>query len=365
MKSVLTFLTVFLSFFAHGQEMSKEEALLYFLKTSGRKPVDQMTESHTKKWLQEYLETLRAYDWQQARNDEFQRQRLANEVNNYLLDKMSSLDYSKKFTIVSKVMIGEYSFEKSSFPFSIQDWYPEIYSGEENFTLVDPFRVNIGYIINSSDLMKELKMISDRASSFLSSRKDAHGNVDRTVYLKFYYSIVNQPFKNRYASSVAGKDLGIYVYSIQIFSSPGGSGEKLGEILPSVDWYDKINGVRVANSQSVESPATNATVSSKGSQTQSEKLIASDYKSTIIGKWKYHGVGKSEFLTLFNNDGTYSITGMQSNKVLQTGTWSIDGTNLILVDPKETTVNSIKVFEREMFVINTKKGDITFVRINN
>lgn len=186
-----------------------------------------------------YAYTFDNINYQNAQSDEFEKREYDKRIIAELQEGIKNVDFTKKYSITSTGRLSPYDFESGGFKMSSWDWKNShrFFSGPNNpiglhhrFTLGDIY--NIGYF------NARVSMHSEDANAFVKSRKLGNGEVDRTVYLRATYSVMNKkiPSKNNVFKYK------VYFYSIEVFADADLT-DKLATLEPTVDFYDKVNGV--------------------------------------------------------------------------------------------------------------------------
>lgn len=197
--------------------------------------------------LTHYVYIFDNYNYLQSRNDEFKKREYTNSATAKFKAELAKVNFEKKFTVSCQGSFGEYSFATSSFPINFTENQYKI-GYRIPFYEDDCFMtINVGGITNLDEFKWNLSYPADKAQSFISNRKSSNGQIDRTIYFKLTYSIVDQTSSSaNYATNLNGSNLIIYLYSIDIFGDKGGV-QKLGTLLPTIDYEDKIHGIKVKN----------------------------------------------------------------------------------------------------------------------
>lgn len=192
-----------------------------------------------------YLNVFDSYNYKKVRNDEFEKNNYYQKMTQKMFKGINDVKFDKKYAISTKASFGEYSFLEHSFSvaYNLSSSFNRLgfYFDMDNY-----FESEIEIL--NSDAYKNIyiKMSEAQAKTFISKRKDINGRIDRAVYLKFTYSVVNKKTITRSNSSanLIGRNMVVYLYSIDIYNDVGLS-HKLGSIYSDVDYYDKINGVKI------------------------------------------------------------------------------------------------------------------------
>jgi hypothetical protein len=190
-------------------ELSRERAYFYLLKMLGVSDV----------CIDEYGATFDAYAYQHS-SDEFERNGYRTSIRNLLAAGVASVDFRAKFTLAGRAFLGEYDFEHRRFPLHFYafdvDQYFESPNGLQRF-----FEIGTRDAINLPDFSPAVRMDPEAASRFVKTRKQADGSVDRVVYFRTTYSVLDRSpnaanggnrgqYNNRFIFAS-------YWYSIEVF----------------------------------------------------------------------------------------------------------------------------------------------------
>ena len=235
-----------------SQTISKEQAFFYFVKIYNYSVTTPVKSGGGYSQCGDDLFTHYAYifdnyNYLQSRNDEFKKHEFINSTTAKFKAALANVNFERKFTVSCQGSFGEYSFENSSFPIKFTENEYRI-GYRIPFYKDDCFmEINVGEICNLAEFKWNLAYPMDKAQSFISRRKYSNGQINRTIYFKLTYSIVNQTsFSANYATNLNGSNIIIYLYSIDIFGDQNLT-EKLGTLLPTMDYEDKIHGIKNKN----------------------------------------------------------------------------------------------------------------------
>jgi hypothetical protein len=159
-----------------------------------------------------------------TREDEFDYHNSLNQAKSELTNNLKKIDFNKQFSINTKLSIGNYNFENHGFLLNEE---------KLNFNLVEKVKTiftnakseypPIDIVFPNFEDFRFLEIEPDYANSFLKRRKDDYGNIDREVYVKLNFNIVNltQEEKNslkQYSGNLLfGKISSIEVYEYKNF----------------------------------------------------------------------------------------------------------------------------------------------------
>jgi len=222
----------------YSQTISNERAFFYFVKIY-KYSVSTKVESGGGysqcggDLLTHYAYVFDNYNYLQSRNDEFEKNKYTKTITSKFLNELAKVKFEDKFTVSCEGSLGEYSFENSSFPINFtKDEYRLGY--DIPFYKDDCYMIiRIGEINNLSKFKWNLPFPIEKAQDFISKRKDADGKIDRTICFNLTYSILNkESFHANYGTNLNGKNIVIYLYSVDIFADASLT-EKLGTLYPS------------------------------------------------------------------------------------------------------------------------------------
>ncbi len=187
MKKLMSVLAILLSMgalFAQPKQMDTETAFYLYLKGS-------KTTLSAEEELN-YAKVLATSIYDAYHNDEFEWQEKFSEIKASLKEKTSSADLEGSYTMVTKVNLEDYDFEKQGFPIIIGegtffplDRFPKFYYASSNSIL----EKRIALKLDGFEEYGFLAMAQNDAKVFLQGRKDRYGNVDRSVTLQITFTI--------------------------------------------------------------------------------------------------------------------------------------------------------------------------------
>lgn len=191
MKRLLFILFIISMNLTYAQSnLPEKDAFAFFMKVYNHKPLDNTNNRSINygqyRWFDLYLLKFYGYEYNQVKNNEFKVQKFLNRIVSELENKIWTVDHNKIYTQTVKATFGKYDFSKGSFPihYRMTD-----FKGAKDFK--GGFRINIENIINKSSINAELKMNNTEAENFVNNRKKSNGNVNRKIYLKFYFKVTN------------------------------------------------------------------------------------------------------------------------------------------------------------------------------
>jgi uncharacterized protein (TIGR02145 family) len=215
---------------AQQNTLNNKNALLSFMKVNNY--------SLDEQFFRAYLKITKPSEYQLNQNDEFGYSKFYNSSKTEYSNDLENFDFTTRYVITKIIDFGTYNFQKQFFPLLIE--YPE-YFGQLNPTNIQPYSYHNfkAKVFNASYIQKELKMGETEAAAFTQKRKASNGVINRKVLSKIEYSIMN--LKDESDQYV----LTLYIHKISIFSDAG----ILQIITPDVDFYDKVNGIKIKDGQ--------------------------------------------------------------------------------------------------------------------
>ena len=255
----------------------------------------QLFKDHGENFLEYYLYVFDPYNFEQKRNDEFERNKYAAKMNAKILKGINDVRFEKKYTISGRADIGEYSGSENSFPIRF-DPHAAFALPFYSENLLECYCE----ILNYANFNMALKMSEAQAKTFIAKRKNPNGAIDRRVSLNLTYSVVNKKTANptNSASNIIGSGILIYVYSIDILDYEGAT-KKLGTLYPDLDYYDKVHGIKIKD-------GTETTYSNAGWRTCS-KEEAKYYRVVNYVDGKLSGPVKDYYISgQLQMEGTYT-----------------------------------------------------------
>lgn len=146
-------------------------------------------------------------NYKEAMANEFSRAQYLERMQAKLQEELKKVDFSRKFTITGQSALGEYSFVSHSFPV--------FGAGGVLLRNIEVFSVQNA--VNKGDFIWALPMSEIEAKAFVSRRTVAGGRIDRTIFTKTIYSILDQ--KGR-AAGVGGAPATFvpFIYSVEVYS---------------------------------------------------------------------------------------------------------------------------------------------------
>jgi len=228
----LLFVSSFQQFYA--QEISREKEFFYFVKIHS---------SNIDEYIIDYAKTFDAYNYNKSKSDEFEKNNYINKIRNIITRGVDKVDFNEKFVVKGTGVLGEYNFNETYFPISSWSFDIDRYF-EDASGLGKYFKIPTNCAINLGDFNGLIKMSVNAANNFIKKRKYSQGNIDRNIYLKVTYSIVDNKIPNTnnvyYFYS--------YVYSIEIYNDNLFT-NKIGVLYPTKDYADKVHGIEIKEGQ--------------------------------------------------------------------------------------------------------------------
>ncbi|GEM_PF-1721105 len=191
-----------------------------------------------------YMKKYRPSVWKSCKDDEFTLDDRRQETLAMFRAKVDQFDETQVFYLRAQMTLGDYDFQKNCFP--IQNMGPTNYWYEYTYDSGDmPAKIRV-YIKNYADF-KTLPMHKEQARSFVSSRKDRRGNVDRKVYAMIELKIVERRVRGElnaeiqsatfYADKSHTRFLGQFEKPVETDPTPtlsGAADQASGEVAPAV-----------------------------------------------------------------------------------------------------------------------------------
>jgi len=227
-------IVILTSSLSYGQPiMTSKEGFYFTLKANNYQILDYAIDGPQLKvrWFDIYVNAFDKSNYENFRNDEFKWTQYSQKILAEINKGVASSDFTKIYSYTCDATLDTWESKSNSFPIA-QLWsglqivkYPLAYN---DFTI----RYSAW---NDKDFDFYLTMDPSKAESFIASRKDNSGNINRKLTAKVIYNIVNKSTdEKRTATNV---ELGIYIQKIIFFNGQ----TILGEIKPRFDNYSKFN----------------------------------------------------------------------------------------------------------------------------
>jgi hypothetical protein len=165
--------------------MSREKAFFYHVKFQG----------YDDSFIDYYGFTFDSQNYNNSKSDEFERSKYRDKIRNLIKEGVSKLAFNDKFTATGSGEIGEYDFNASAFPIKSWSWKDNLYveNSAHNQRFLYYFSTSNMYtIINLGDFEAKVRRTNDAANNFIKTRKASNGAIDRSVYLKVTYSLLDK-----------------------------------------------------------------------------------------------------------------------------------------------------------------------------
>ena len=231
----ITLLILSFSLQTYSQNLSNEKAFFYLLKIYDKNVDD---------FINSYGFTFDKTDYNYSKSDEFARNTYRSKIRTRINDGINSISFNDKFTLYGTAELGEYNFDISFFPVKSWSWDLKLFFDSDNHNNFS-FNIPSTNFINLKDFDGSLNMTNADANNFIKSRKKPDGEINRTVYLKITYSILNKTTNLRCSYCFLA-----YCYSIEFFSDMNCT-KRIGSISPKIDYYDKVNGIIMKDGQEI------------------------------------------------------------------------------------------------------------------
>lgn len=133
-------------------------------------------------------EYLREFDknYKQYSKDEFEYNKVVSEILPKIELKEKEIELGQDYYVFHKATVGEYDFKKNIFPI-VYSFGEEVVFG--NHYLIGNTNIRKVKFENCNQLT-ELNIDIDNANKFIKRRKTASGNIDRNIYLKVIFRII-------------------------------------------------------------------------------------------------------------------------------------------------------------------------------
>ena len=131
--------------------------------------------------VDDYLKAFRPKVWKQIRNDEFQLGKNRAEAKRIFQERIDEFDLKQDFMIQGTLTFEKFNFERSAFPIveaTAGNYWYERCNSDSDF----PERFKVFY--ENPSLIAYVPMEPDVAESFINTRKDKRGDVNRRIYAK-------------------------------------------------------------------------------------------------------------------------------------------------------------------------------------
>jgi hypothetical protein len=164
--------------FSKNKVLNDTLAYIYHAKTSGNS-IDS--------YKNEYLYRFKRELYQKTHQDEFEYQKSLSIAKKEMQETIDNFDFIQDFTVLTSLNVGNYNFDNSVFPLTEEQLILSIVE-------LNPFlqykSVNL-YFPNYNEF-SYIVIDSESANSFVKRRKDRFGDVNRKVYLKISFNLVEK-----------------------------------------------------------------------------------------------------------------------------------------------------------------------------
>lgn len=248
MRTILFFWALFFLIFlfslkGYSQELTPEKAFFYFLKIYG--PSD----GNYDNYIVNYGSLFDKINFDNSKSDEFERGKYISKVRNILITGVRGINFKDRYIVYGVGAFGEYNFDNKYFPINAWDWnisrsFPDDIGGASNGDYFYNFK-NRNFI-NLWAFNTVINMDSEKANLFIKSRKNIEGKIDRKVYLKVSFSVIDKytPTSNNSYSFFS------YCHAIEIYSDPEMK-NKISVLKPLFNYYDPIKGIKFMDTTEV------------------------------------------------------------------------------------------------------------------
>ncbi|GEM_PF-6095473 len=224
--------------------MTSKEGFYFTLKANNYQILGNAIEEpqYQIRWFDIFVKVFDKTNYENSRNDEFRWPQYSRKILDEVKTGIETADFNKIYSYTCEASIGKWNTEKSSFP--ITELWNSTLITKYPLTYTD-FTFRYSPTLNNNDFDFNLRMDPLKAESFIASRKNQNGNINRKIVAKVIYNVVNMKLEKTQTQA----NLGIYMHKI-IFMD---GAKILGEIAPKIDYYDKVNLIK-------EKPALGSTV---------------------------------------------------------------------------------------------------------
>ena len=145
--------------------------------------------------LKEYLYLFENKIYSKVREDEFEFNNQLKNTEKKFIDIKSKLDTNQIFKLNFTDEIGNYDFEKSSFPILWKSNGLQLLSDKWEFSTPEDINKNkiqltdLRINFNNAASFSLLPIIQEKANFLIKKRKDLSGQVDRKIYMQIHFKI--------------------------------------------------------------------------------------------------------------------------------------------------------------------------------
>jgi hypothetical protein len=182
------------------QSFSDSLAFLFKVKTS---------KNPTKIFSEEALYRFHYEDYEKYKNDEFDFNGAVNKAFQELEPLVTNLSYDETYSTRVKMEIGNYDFQNSSFP--INGWgafefgtfssHKDIIFTKNNLVFINPENFSL------------IPVPVNMANNFIKRRKDEYGLIDRSIFAKIFFKIVNLPENSPASEKYRNGGINSYIFA--------------------------------------------------------------------------------------------------------------------------------------------------------
>ena len=207
--------------FAQSKMLDKSDAFYVYLK--GSKTV------LSEKDQLDYAKTFESDIYNKYKNDEFEWDEQFSNIKDSLKTKVENADMDSVYSISTSVQFGDYNFANEGFNVTIGEGTFFPFDRFENWFYLERgsiFQKRMALKLDSFEKYNFIGMPKAEAKTFLQSRKDSYGNVNREVTVQIKYKLAS--FDS--AEYKSFKDLALSNNYLPLV-----------EIIESIDVYDTSN----------------------------------------------------------------------------------------------------------------------------
>ena len=186
-----------------------------------------------------YAKSIGYSVYNKYKNDEFEWYDQFQTLKQKLDDSVANADLTSTYTIVTSVNFGDYDFSQGGFPVAIGEgtFFPlgTVDKGW-NADYKSIFTKTIALKLDAFDSYNFLEMEKDAAKTFLQSRKNSYGNVNREITLEITYKIASydsaeyKSFANLALANDYIPVVGI-IEKIVVYDTTGRNEKQLGNLI--------------------------------------------------------------------------------------------------------------------------------------
>ncbi len=193
--------------FLKYDKLNDSIAFAYFVKS---------TSIPTEKFSEEYLYRFMNDLYTNSREDEFEYHNSVSKAKNILNSILSNVDFSQNFSLYTTFYLDNYDFENKGFLIRAEDPKYKV-ANDANW----PKYPSIYLIFPEFEKYRFVSIEPEFANSYIKRKKDKYGDIDRKVYARINYKIVDVDeskieASDRYSGNLLfGKIISIELYEFE------------------------------------------------------------------------------------------------------------------------------------------------------